>query len=236
MAEYPKIVLTNIGLDMIAESQTGRSLIFTKLKIGDGVLGTGESISTLTALKSFKLDVPIQGFLNQGNGQIRLRYLVDNSGVPADQGFFAREVGIYAKLDESGTEKLYAYVNGGNRVDWIPDKNTPMDAQIFDVFVLIGNASNVTVVIDGSATYATKLDLEEHNEDENAHEVAISQHNTDLNAHADLLHLWQPSHAYAVGDIAFSPKLPSWAYLECTQAGTSGEDDTIFTNISNGGR
>lgn len=162
MAEYPSIVLTNAGLDMIAESQAGQNLIFTKLKIGDGTLGTGESIAALTAIKSPKLDIPIQGFTNQGNGQVRLRYLVDNSGVAANQGFFMREVGIYAKIGEAGTERLYAYTNGGNKVDWIPDLNTPMDAQIFDVFVLIGDASNVTVVINSSATYATLLDLEEH--------------------------------------------------------------------------
>lgn len=169
MAEYPSIVLTNTGLAMIAESQAGQNLIFTKLKIGDGSLGAGESISTLTSVKSPKLDILIQGFTNQGNGQVRLRYLVDNSGVPANQGFFAREVGIYAKIGESGTDELYAYTNGGNKVDWIPDKNTPLDAQIFDVFVLIGNASNVTVVINGSATYATKLDLTEHNAESGAH-------------------------------------------------------------------
>lgn len=169
MAEYPSIVLTNAGLDMIADSQAGQNLIFTKLKIGDGLLGTGENISTLTGVKSPKLDIPIQGFDNQGNGQVRLRYLVDNSGVSANQGFFAREVGVYAKIGESGAERLYAYTNGGNKVDWIPDLNTPLDAQIFDVFVLIGNASNVTIVINGSATYATVLDLDEHNEDPDAH-------------------------------------------------------------------
>lgn len=169
MAEYPSIVLTNSGLEMIAESQAGQNLIFTKLKIGDGSLGAGESIATLTGLKSPKLDIPIQGFTNQGNGQVRLRYLVDNSGVAVNQGFFAREVGVYAKIGESGTDALYAYTNGGNKVDWIPDKNTPSDAQIFDVFVLIGNTPNVTVVIDGSATYATKLDLTEHNAASSAH-------------------------------------------------------------------
>ncbi|WP_373325613.1 hypothetical protein [Sporomusa paucivorans] len=223
MAEYPSIVLTNAGLDMIAESQAGQSLIFTKLKIGDGLLGTGESISTLNALKSPKLDIPIQGFLNQGNGQVRLRYLVDNSGVPVNQGFFAREVGIYAKIGEPGTERLYAYTNGGNKVDWIPDRNTPMDAQIFDIFVLIGNASNVTVVINGSATYATVLDVKEHNENENAHGELITKHNADQHAHAELFRLWQSHKAYIVGDVCRprSFTYPSWIFLECIQGGIS---------------
>lgn len=34
-------------------------------------------------------------------------------------------------------------------------------------------------------------------------------------------HQLQRNTAYAVGDIATSPDLPSWAYLECVQAGTT---------------
>lgn len=233
MAEYPSIVLTNSGLEMIAESQAGQNLIFTKLKIGDGTLATGESISTLTGVKSPKFDVPIQGFTNQGNGQVRLRYLVDNSGVAVNQGFFAREVGIYAKIGEAGTERLYAYTNGGNKVDWIPDKNTLLDAQIFDVFVLIGNASNVTVVINGSATYATKLDLTEHEDDENAHGEIIAAHNTDEHAHARLLRLWQPNKNYVIGD-TYRPltlSYPSWIYLECIQGGGSGATEPVWPAV-----
>lgn len=168
MAQYPSITTTYAGLNMIAESQTGKKLIFTKLKAGDGSLSDGESIQNLTALKSPKLDIPIQGFVNQGNGQIRLRFLVSNENVKS--GFHMKEVGIYAKVEESGEEQLYAYVNGGNFVDWIPDKNIPMEAQIFDIFVIIGNASSVIVNIDKSIVYATALDLDEHNTSETAHE------------------------------------------------------------------
>lgn len=35
--------------------------------------------------------------------------------------------------------------------------------------------------------------------------------------------------AYEVGDIAYSPNLPSWAYLECITAGTTGNDEPTFT-------
>ena len=101
-----------------------------------------------------------------------------------------KEVGIYAKLEESGEEQLYAYVNGGNFVDWIPDKNIPMEAQIFDIFVIIGNASSVIVNIDKSIVYATALDLTEHNTSEIAHEdirkkigTDITNHNTNKDAH-----------------------------------------------------
>ena len=188
MAQYPSITTTYAGLNMIAESQTGKKLIFTKLKAGDGSLSDGESIQSLTALKSPKLDIPIQGFVNQGNGQIRLRFVVSNENV--ESGFHMKEVAIYAKLEESGEEQLYAYVNGGNFVDWIPDKNIPMEAQIFDIFVIIGNASSVIVNIDKSIVYATALDLTEHNTSEIAHEdirkkigTDITNHNANKDAH-----------------------------------------------------
>ena len=34
---------------------------------------------------------------------------------------------------------------------------------------------------------------------------------------------------YSVGDIAYSPNLPSWAYLECTIAGTTGDTEPDFS-------
>lgn len=41
--------------------------------------------------------------------------------------------------------------------------------------------------------------------------------------------------AYAVGDIAYSPNLPSWAYLECKTAGTTGANEPDFTDVSTTG-
>ena len=40
---------------------------------------------------------------------------------------------------------------------------------------------------------------------------------------------------YSVGDIAYSPSLPSWAYLECTTAGTTGASEPDFSSVSTAG-
>lgn len=40
--------------------------------------------------------------------------------------------------------------------------------------------------------------------------------------------------AYAVGDIAYSPNLPSYLYLECTTAGTTGEEEPDMSTLSGG--
>lgn len=40
--------------------------------------------------------------------------------------------------------------------------------------------------------------------------------------------------AYSVGDIAYSPDLPSYLYLECTTAGTTGETEPDMSTLSGG--
>ena len=41
----------------------------------------------------------------------------------------------------------------------------------------------------------------------------------------------QRNKAYSVGDIAYSPNLPSWAYLECVTAGTTGSTEPDFSEV-----
>ena len=170
MSSYPNTLITNAGLDLIAEANAqGEALIFTKVKLGDGSLPEGQSIQTMTALISPKLESELTSG-SVKNGQAKLRFSVENSGL--DEGFFAREVGVFAKVGEEGTETLYAYTNGGNYVDYIPNKDVPIDAQIMDVYIVTGNAATVQIQVD-SAVYATVLDLEEHNTGSDSHPLTI---------------------------------------------------------------
>ena len=170
MSSYPNTLITNAGLDLIAEANAqGEALIFTKVKLGDGSLPEGQSIQTMTALISPKLESELTSG-SVKNGQAKLRFSVENSGL--NEGFWAREVGVFAKVGEEGTETLYAYTNGGNYVDYIPNKDVPIDAQIMDVYIVTGNAATVQIQVD-SAAYATVLDLEEHNNGSDSHPLTI---------------------------------------------------------------
>ena len=192
MAQFPGITLTNAGLNMIAESQaTSTALIFTSLKMGDGTLATGEDIKLLTAVKNPILTAAINSYTNQGDGQIKLRFTISNGALTS--GFFAREIGIYAKVGTGGTEQLYAYTNAGNLTDYIPDKNTPIDEQIIDIYLVVGNASSVQIVTDSSIMYVTTTDLNEHKASATAHAEAISAHNTSETAHDDIRTLAEKS-------------------------------------------
>ena len=158
MAQFPILRLTRAGQDLVGMSQGGGKLIFVRVELGDGQLGEGESVEMLHALKRRVMQLPLQGYLNEGNGKARLRFVVDNSALTV--GFFNREIGIVAKM-EDGDEQLYAYTNAGNYADYIPSKDTPIDSEIIDLHIVIGNASHVVLETQNGA-YATKIDLEEH--------------------------------------------------------------------------
>ncbi|MEE0614240.1 MAG: phage tail protein [Dialister invisus] len=167
MANYPKILMTVQGLSLISEANaTGQALTFSKILLGDGNLES-ESIQSLTQLKSPKLELAVTGGTNLGSGQFQIRAVCSNASL--DAGFFAREVGVYAKVGATGVEKLIAYTNGGNFVDYIPDKSVPIDSQIFKIDIVVGDTENVTVQVKDE-TYLIKAEMDEHNASGSAHE------------------------------------------------------------------
>lgn len=165
MAQFPLLKLTRTGQEMTGMSQGGGKLTFVRVELGDGELKEGDSIETLTALKHGIMQLPLQGYQSEGNGKARLRFIVDNSALAA--GFINREIGVFAKI-ENGAEQLYAYTNAGNYADWIPSKETPIDSDIVDLHIVIGNAPNV-VIDTSNGAYAAKIDIEEHNKAPDAH-------------------------------------------------------------------
>ena len=227
MAQFPLLKLTRTGQEMTGMSQGGGKLTFVRVELGDGELKEGDSIETLTALKHGIMQLPLQGYQSEGNGKARLRFIVDNSALAA--GFINREIGVFAKI-ENGAEQLYAYTNAGNYADWIPSKETPIDGDIVDLHIVIGNAPNVVIETMNGA-YAAKIDIEEHNKAPDAHADLRA-----LIANAGIAIL-QRNKTYAVGDIAYHKALPSWARLECVWAGTTAATlpTQIEQMVQNGG-
>ena len=169
MSDYGRIVTTNQGKNMVTESiRTKSAIIFTKISLGDGLLN-GETIETMTGLKHRLLDGNIPKINPLGNGEIEAVSTVSNSELTA--GFFARELGLFAKLGEEGEEQLFAYTNAGSNASYIPP-NTSVDEKMLGIQLGIGDA---TVQINyQSHLYITYEQLEDgiahHNKDEHSHD------------------------------------------------------------------
>lgn len=176
MAQFSDMVITNAGLDMIAASQAGGTLIFTKAKLGNGQLGE-EEITELTDVISEKMEASLSSVTSSSTGHVEIEFIVDNTEL--DTGFFVREIGIFAKVNETGTEQLYGYANAGNYTNYLSDKSTPIDAITVKIDLIVGDASEVSFTADKSLVYVTQeqfgAGLEEHNTDDEAHANLIDK-------------------------------------------------------------
>lgn len=171
MAKYPAVITTMAGTNATAEANASKqALIFTKIVIGAG--DPPASIARATSLTDKRLELAITKSTKSGDGQFTVRASLSNATL--ETGFYAREIGLMAKVGESGREILFSYTNGGSYVDYIPDKTTPMDSYTFTVTTVIGNAEKVQAIVQDNG-YATIRDLEEHNRDTNAHQDAFNK-------------------------------------------------------------
>ena len=105
-----------------------------------------------------------------------------------------------------------------------------------------GNGNNI------AGTYATKTSLEsldstalkkngEYVKDLNVKDgkATVTKGDGSEDKFDTALNILQRNKAYAVGDIAYSASLPSYNYLECITAGTTGEEEPDFSEVKTGG-
>lgn len=163
---YNRNRVTQKGYNLLAESiATKKPITFTKVVVGDGD-DTGLDIDTMTGLVSPKMELPIGNGEKGGDGEYVIQAVLSNKTL--EHSFFPKEVGLFAKCGD-GEEVLYSYSNGGSNVGLMPDKNTPINAEIYNIRTKIGNATNITFVTSDD-TYVTKGELTKHNADATAHD------------------------------------------------------------------
>lgn len=222
MSKYSAILLTVYGQAMITESASQKKpLIFTRIELGDGALEENESFVEFTKLKNSRLSMNINSITREANATCTIIAAVDNSEV--EQGFFTREIGIFAKVGNDGDESLFAYTNAGNYADYTPDKTSTLDEKQIAINLAVGNATSVTAVI-GSAQYATLKNLQDHNKDETAHENLIrvkSMSTTD----DGINYVTQDNQSHSLG---------LWSTLKAVLTGTTagnGNKNTLFQQL-----
>lgn len=150
---FTGLVLTQKGISMLNDMLNGESLEFTCIKLGDGTAPA--DASALTDLVSAKQVLPI----------VRSSTIDDTTtliganlyGSDVKEGFYWREVGIFAKSWD-GVEYLFSYDNAGAEASYIPAGGAVTE-QLIDLNLVLGNVDNVTIVIDDSLAYATMDEL-----------------------------------------------------------------------------
>jgi hypothetical protein len=185
MSTFGGLILTNRGRNLQSKAQTGVQLQYTKIRVGDGNLGT-TSILALNALINEVMQLDITKLKIIGDGKAVIGAVLSNQDIT--EGFYFREIGLFATDPDLG-EILYCYGNAGDLAEYIsPGGGPDIVEKSIDIQTVIGNAQNVSAVIDESLVYATVESVQE----------AVAAHDTDAEAHADIREKMSTLSPYAV--------------------------------------
>lgn len=132
---------------------------FTKFAVGSGTLTDISTITSLTELVTPVKNFNITKIDKETSTQVKVKGLFKNTDVT--EGFYLREIGLYAKDLETEAEILFAYINYGENAEFV---NNTVDAKTefyYDLDIVVGNAENIEIVVNSEASYVTDKDLEE---------------------------------------------------------------------------
>ena len=145
-------VITGRGAELIRELLAGnKKLIFTRAVGGDGVC-TDSELPALTALPSENQTLALTDMISDSNGP-RLSVRVSSNGLQS--AYTLRQIGVYAKLDDNGTETLLQVAQVEPEINIPAQSDTvgmTLDLSI-GIAVDIGDAA---VIIDNSAYVTTR--------------------------------------------------------------------------------
>lgn len=157
MGAFGGLILTNRGRMLQSKAQTGVKLEYTRIAIGDGQLGS-TPILGLNNLRHEIMSLPITKLVVQSGGKAVVGTIWSNKDL--EEGFYFREIGVFATDPDVG-EILYCYANAGNLAEYVPPGGgSDLIERNLDIVTLVGNATNVTAIIDTSLVYATKPELD----------------------------------------------------------------------------
>ena len=158
----PGMQLTLHGRNLLAKALLGKELKFSKVAYGSGDFDyETEKVSELTALRHWRMDLPIINKIVTGDGTAEIHARLTNFDL--EEGFAAKEIGVYAFDPDTGVEYLYAYRNAGDEYTFIPAKTGPVQKNTVMAYrVEIQDATNVTCIIDFDFAYTSQAEFDEH--------------------------------------------------------------------------
>ena len=168
MADTRNTTLTIAGMNLLAKTQQGKELHFTRVMMGDGKIPEGMNIKDMTEMVNPILKLPIGNIRLDGTGTSVMECILKNAEL--EQGFFARELGIFANDPDTGEELLYAIRNTGDYSEYIPAASSGEVINfVYSVITVVGQSENVTVTIKEGIGGVSRAEFYDHQNDQNPH-------------------------------------------------------------------
>lgn len=150
MSDFSDNHITDLGTGLLAQVMAGQGVLtFTKVVMGDGNMPSTQTPATMTDVVSPKAQASITKAAVAENGTAVIGARFTNESQQTD--FEWKELGLYAKVGEDGTEVLYSYgyTPAGELIP-AGTTSTTLIEKLVDVVTYIGDATEVTAVFDPS--------------------------------------------------------------------------------------
>lgn len=152
--------ITTDGAILAAKTMESKILKFSRFKVGDGSL-LNDDVDTIKALKDLVnplLDFNVTNIVRDNEIRIDVQGVFQNTD--ADSAFWLRELGLYAIDPDTSEEVLFAYINYGDKAEYINNSISEKQERFYDMFIVVDNADNVTIEIDPTVSYVSKKTFE----------------------------------------------------------------------------
>lgn len=169
---FTRLKLTTFGQTIEAKRHQGKGIHFTRVAIGDGLLGNGSMINR-TELVSERHSMLIDGILTTDDAkQSAVVATLDNSQF--EEGFLYRELALMAQDPDTQEEGAYLYDNAGQECEYLDTQDGGVVIyERLKLLIRVEQTEQITFVASGNPLYLSAEDVQEmirqHNESEDAH-------------------------------------------------------------------
>lgn len=180
--------MTASGLDILGKAAATKTISYSYVQLGTAVTSSGqiatpthEQILAFTKLYKPMLRINIRAgdITFNGNGTASVRVVVDSNALKTQglaQGFWCREVGLFAVDPDSGQTVLYSYKPYGALGFFIPGYDSATAVKVtVNLITVIDQATNITATIDGSSVSVTQAEFSDHRTSEDPHPNFLSK-------------------------------------------------------------
>lgn len=144
MAIFGNMSITNAGQVLYTKAQAGKPIVFTKMSVGSGQIGT-QNPATLTALVQSQFDVAISSITpNTLAKSAAVSGTINNTDMTV--ATYICEIGLWATDPDVGLI-LYGYASAGTQGDYMAPASQGAYSWMYQINAAIGNAANVTANI-----------------------------------------------------------------------------------------
>ncbi len=154
---FEKVYITKQGALLAAKTLQGKKIEFDHAEVGSGNL-SGNAVDK-TALTTKVLECPIQKVEITEDTQARVSFIFKNTD--ANNGFYFREIGLFAIDPDTKAKVLYAYTNAGTTAEYINNSIAEKIEKHISINVIVDNAQNVNITLDTNQIYVTEKEMRE---------------------------------------------------------------------------